>query len=1072
MKSNYVKTMLLPVVPLLFCVPSYGQSITVKGKVTDSRNLPLHGVSIRAKQGHVSGTTDEQGDFSLTVQLSDTLELRMVGYLSKLVAIGKGGKIGSIAMESKDNMLEEAQVNTGYQVLRPNEVTGSVQVLGAKKLGEQMGANIIDRLRNVASGMQFDNTYSNNKHLQKLNFTIRGLATINGQVDPLVVLDGFIYEGDLSNIDPNSIESVSILKDAAASSIWGARAGNGVLVLTSKKGAVNKGLSIAFSQSLVTQEKMRLEDQYRMDNATFIAIESMLYESGYYTGQLSRMPYRAVTPVISILDRRKNGLITVQDSTMAIDRLLTSDGVANYKKDFVRAPLLSQSYLSISRTAEQVRYHLGIGYTTDRSETNNRMRKLNLDWNNVVKISDRLEMGLNLKFTNQTDRSGMLGYTSFNYNGKFVPYLYFRDEDGKPVSVDQSYDPYYMRSFHPGKLLSWDYLPLEDYKYNTNRTDLTEWFAVANIKAKIFDFLDFNTGFQYQAQRSDQVALYQSDSYYARTTVNLYSSIDPNTGAVKYNVPQGGIRNSNENTVGSYTWRNQFDLTKSWGGWRLKALVGAELRQGKTGGNSMQVYGYSEDPLQSASVDYNNSYPTILTGALSGITGKPAFSKGINRFVSLYGNANLNWKGRYDLYASVRRDGANIFGAETNDQWNPFWSVGAGWELSRSGFYQLEWLPYVKLRATIGFSGNVNLSKTALPIASSATATYTGFPTLAITALNDPTLRWEKVMTTNIAVDFRSKGEFLSGSIEYFQKNGKNLYGIVPFDYTGWGRSGTVTKNVAEMVGHGIESRLRLRPSWDGKLGYYSDILINYNTDKTARYYAQQFTGVIDYLNGGSRINGMEGMPLRGIAAYRWAGLDGQGNPQGYLDGQPSTNYTAIRSEAVTRNREADNIHFFGSVVPRWYGSLGNTFTYRDFLLSFNVSFKADYYIKKPVTSYTNLFNTGVAHADFESRWQQSGDEQYTNVPGIVYPADQSRDSFYAASEINVLRGDHVRLEYINFGWKPKIHLGTKVFSSTININMGNLGILWRSAKDVKDPQYPGSIAPGKRVGLDLRIDF
>lgn len=1043
-----------------------------RGRVWNTEKKPVRGAVVGSAVTGFRTQTDDKGFFEMLTVESDTLTISHVGYETKTVTSLLPTELLNIVLTTRDNVIEEIEINTGYQTLKPNEITGSIQVIDKEVLNEQMGVNILDRLRNVSSGLLFDNVNLEDNNRQKHNFTVRGLSTINGPIDPLIVLDGFIYEGNIENIDPNNVESISILKDAAATSIWGARAGNGVVVITSKKGSVRNGMQISFQQSLLTGQKSDYSNLYEMGVSDYIAIEEMLFRNGYYNNQLNRNPERAVTPMISILNKRQKGLITADDSIRMVNSLLANSSKKAYQEHFLQTPALTQSFLGVARTTDNMRSNLGIGYTNNHGENKDRSRKLNLHFNNSLQLSEKLQVDVNLQFTNQNTYSGTPGFRSFTHGSKSVPYTAFTDQHGTPVPFDLSYDREFMASYYPEHLMSWEYVPLEDYKHSVSNTDLTEWYTVANVGYRPFKFLNLSSGLQIQAQNLNSYADHSIDSYYTRILINQFTEIDHDQNTVRYNIPKGGVRKEDRNTVSSYTWRNQLDFTRTWTDFDVKSILGAEIRQNKAQASGMQVYGYNSDPLRTVPVDYSKPYATLPTGASYSILGSPTYSQTLNRFVSLYLNGSLIYKRKYGFYASLRRDGANIFGAKTNDQWVPFWSAGGSWELSQEDFYRSEFMPYLKLRATYGYSGNVDLRKTPLPIASSFSASLTNFPTLIINSMNDPTLRWEKVRTYNIGVDFKFGRDIVTGTIEYYEKRGTDLYGAAPYDYTVWGRSSTITKNIAEMVGRGIEARILAQPVKTGAFSWQPEVLINFNKNKTTAYHQRNFTGLISFVGAGNAIVPIVGKPLNAIAAWRWAGLDAEGNPQGFLAGQPSTDYLGIRAEAAELDEEATNLYFVGSSVPQAYGSLINTIRYKDFRLSFNFSFKGDYYFMRPVTSYATLYTMGQAQRDFDDRWQKKGDELQTNVPAVNYPLNRDRDGFYAGSEINVLRGDHIRLEYVNIGWNTSLRFGQRNFNTVLNMNLSNLGVVWRKNRFVSDPAHPESIVPGKRIGLSLKIEL
>ncbi|UZJ64220.1 TonB-dependent receptor [Sphingobacterium sp. KU25419] len=552
--------------------------------------------------------------------------------------------------------------------------------------------------------------------------------------------------------------------------------------------------------------------------------------------------------MMAILNKSRNGEIGTVDSLRMVNKLLNNSSINNYRNHFLNTPILSQTFFNVANTSKAVRYNLGIGYTSNQGEQKDVLKKLNLYWNNSVNIAPGLTVDVNLKYTSQRSKSGTPSLSSLSYSGKSVPYMDFLDESQQSARLDLTYSSEFMDQYYPGKLLSWDYIPLEDYKHSVSTTDLTEWYALANAKYQVFDFLDFTSGLQIQSQQNRNTTQHDPESYYARVLINQFTEINSASNSVKYNIPIGGIKKDDVVSGSSYTWRNQFNLDKVWTDFDLKAIFGSELRQNKIAGNSMQVYGYDSDPLRTSPVDYSRTFPTLPLGANYSITGYPAYSETLNRFVSLYINSSLIYKKRYGINGSVRRDGANIFGAKTNDQWSPFWSAGLFWDVSKEGFFKFDYLELFKLRTTYGYSGNVDLRKTPLPIASSSTASLTNFPTLIINSLNDPTLRWEKVRTFNMGLDFRLKGGAVSGALEFYEKNGRDLYGVTAYDYTVYGRSSTLNKNVGEMVGRGFETRVSILSVRNKHMELQTDILFNTNKNKTTAYYQQNFTGLISLL--------------------------------------------------------------------------------------------------------------------------------------------------------------------------------------------------------------------------------
>lgn len=1058
-----------------FLVHAQQDNLLISGQVYSGENKePLVGVTVRLMgKGTLSRSTSD-GTFTIRVQsLKDSLVFSNVGFMEKKVAVSFFDRETPLFLERQVNYLDEALVSTGYQTVKARDITGAVEVVSNELLNQQTGLNVLQRLNNVTAGIRFDNQPINNPDLQKLNFSVRGLSTINGNLDPLVVLDGFIYEGTIGNIDPANIESVSILKDAAASAIWGARAGNGVIVMTSKKGGLRSAQAtrISLSNTSIIKQKPDLNQIYQLSSRDFINVERMLFDNGYYNTFLQYLPYYAMTPVINLLNNRKNGLITATDSAGTIDWLAGQDGRRNFAENFYGTAFSNQLSLNINGGSNSNAYGLGVGYTTDRTNLDERSRKINLLLSNSYRLMEKLQLDLTVNFTQQHDRSGKPDFSAFKIGGKSVPYLYFKNAAGNETPFESIYNKAYLDQHYSDGYLDWGYYPLQDYKQDRNTNNLNELFATTNLRYQLFDFLSANVGFQWQDQRAENEGLHEKDSYFTRLKINQFMTVDPVSGQRKYNVPKGAIRALDQQQGRSYTARTQLDFNKTFRGHRLQGIVGAEARENQLSGSSNTAYGYNEVPLTSVPVDYLTTFPTVPDNLYLNIVGAPMFTKTTNRFVSIYSNWTDLYRDKYGLSASIRKDGANIFGATTNDKWSPLWSMGASWQINREEFFKTKWLDQLKLRVTYGYSGNVDLRKTPEPIAGSGTDPYTLYPMLGISNLNDPSLRWEKVGMLNFGADFSMIKGRLSGSIDHYRKYGKDLYGETAYDYTTWGISGTIVKNVAEMQGTGWDIKLN-SINTAGILRWSSNLLLGINKNKTTAYYSNLNEGLVYFLADGNRINPVVGLPLNALAAYTWMGLNNQGMPQGLLDGEASSDYPAIFRSASMNPMGNETITYIGSAKPTHFGNLINTFSYRDFDLSVNLSYKGGYYFNKPTTSYYTLFQGGIAYPDFEQRWQKPGDEKVTNVPAMNYPVSTDADAFYARTSINVLKGDHLRLEYINLSWRKLYKFMTREVNFRLFANASNLGMIWCANKEKIDPEFAYRLRPSKQFSLGIQLEY
>lgn len=1058
---------------LLLALPAMAGRIT--GKVAGTGKEPVAGATVATKGSHLAAVTDSAGHFTIDwPKDTATLIVSCVGYITREYAVRASHPTVIIILDaSRDTLADVEVVSTGYQDIPRERSSGSFVKVDNATLNQQVGTNILKRLDGVTSGLIFNTGKTNSNPQNTTNISIRGLSTISGPLDPLIVLDGFIYEGNISNINPNDIANVTVLKDAAAASIWGARAGNGVIVINTRKARFGQKAQVNVSANVIVTEKPDLYSLPVMSSTDYVNVEEYLFNKGYFDRAASN-PSSPLTPAVEIFLQRRRGLINAQDSAIMSDVLRRTDGRDQYLEHFYRKAVTQQYAVSVRGGGERNTYLFSAACDNVLGETYASDKKLNLRMENSFRPIKDLQVDASLYYTDARSGNGRnVTYGGVLPAGRTVTYTRFADGDGNPLPVATSLRGSYTDTAGGGLLLDWRYYPLEDYKYMEARSELRELFARLAIKHRPARWLDIDLGYQYQRQQKDDRTVSGAESFMARSLVNNYSQINRAAGTVTRIVPAGGIREDATGGTGSHTLRGQASAHLDGRDHSVSAILGAEAREAGSSYSRHTLYGYQADPLAFRPVDFVTRYPTYVTGSTSSISGAP-YSSGTKtgRFVSLYGNASYTFRKRYTLTASMRRDGSNIFGVTTNDRWKPLWSAGAVWKLSSERFYHVGFLPSLTLRASYGHSGNVDLSRTAEAIGVYyPAAAVSGLPFTRVQDLNNPSLRWEQSAIFNIGADFSFRGGRLSGTLEYYTKKGTDLYGSAPYDYTGWGRSSILVRNVASMKGHGADLTLSGQ-NLVGTFSWNTTLLLSYNSSRTTAYDDPAALNAASIIGGGGKISPQVGKPLYAIVAYRWGGLDSLGNPQGYVGGVKSINYRAIANEAREKG-EKGNIIYVGPSSPTWFGSLINTFTYRRLSLTANISFRAGYWFRKSSIGYASLVSSGAGHSDFSRRWQQPGDENITNVPSFIYPAVENRDAFYRNSEINALNGGHARLQYVSLSYRLEGgKFPGKDRQVDVYVNLANIGIIWRANKDGLDPDYPSSVSPQRTFAAGARANF
>lgn len=1017
--------------------------------ITKENTLPLKGAIITVSGSKTAILTDEKGFFDFQ-SIGDKLKITVShsGYQTEHIDVA--APLVSplkIVMAYKVNDIQEVTLSTGYQKIPKERATGSFTSIDERLINQQVGTNILDRLENMADGVVVDRGSSGSPQLM-----IRGISTINGPKSPLVVVDNFPYDGDISNINPNMVENITILKDASAASIWGARAANGVIVITTKTAKMNQPLNIEWSWNMGISQKPGFGNLKTISSSDFIDVEKRLFQQGFYDSDITSPSHPVLSPVVDLLNKERNGELSSAYVDHQITLLKGIDASEQFRRYVYQPAEKRQYYLGISGGAPSFSWVSSMGYDDNVENLGETYKRVNLRFQNTWKPLKNLNITTGVYYTESKTKSGKKGYGNVIMGkNSFVPYMQLADNQGNPMPVFKDFDQNYKDSYANAKIEDWNYYPLADWKHDRVETLSSEIIVNAGLSYQIIKGLNAEVKYQYQRLNDDAQHIYGAQSYYARNYVNRFAQVD-DAGNVVFVVPKGAILDQSLSSTGINNMRGQLTYDKKWGRHSVSAIAGGESRDAVRDYSSNRYYGYDEDRRTSSSIDYTHQYPLLTSGSMEFIQRLQDLGKRSTRFVSLFTNAAYTYNDRYTVSGSLRKDASNLFGLATNDQWNPFWSVGGAWEISKENFYGVDVLPYLKLRGSYGFNGNVNPGMVAVStiVYDPENSWYTGTPMARFDNYYNPRLRWETSRMMNVAVDFSLRNNRLSGSLEYFTKRGSNLFGQAQLDYT----TGIdyMLSNVAETKGHGIDIELNSK-NIDRALKW--NTVLNFSTfrDEVAKYYladplASQFIG-----NGSSvPVSGVEGRPVYSIFAYKWAGLDPQtGDPRGYLNGEISKDYSAL----IGAGTSVQDLEFFGSAIPTMYGSFINSLSYKNLTLDIGVTYKFGYFFRRSSINYTNLYDSWTGHSDYSLRWQKPGDELSTNVPSAGL-ADANRDAFYNGAAILVEKGDHVRLQYINLSYRlDKNNFKTKAFKNlSVFTNLSNIGILWRANKKGIDPDY------------------
>ncbi|WP_127124588.1 SusC/RagA family TonB-linked outer membrane protein [Pseudoflavitalea rhizosphaerae] len=1053
---------IIRITPVAIFKPKPPKIVYLRGAVMDEQEEPLYGATVYVKRLPLSVATNIDGKFSLpNVKPGDTVVFTNIGYEMQELVADTTMQLNA-RLVAKVNSLTDVSITSGIHREERRRSTGAFAVVEGKAINRGTAANIVDRLEGVTPGLLVNRNITGG--LNQTELSIRGRSTINANPKPLIVLDNFPYSGALSSINPNDIEKITVLRDASAAAIWGAYSGNGVLVITTKKGKYNQAPRVSFSSTLISGDK---PDPYylpALSSRSAIEIEQFFYDKNFYTFSESNANRPVLSPVIELLIARRDGKISIDAANAELERLRNID----YRKD-VDDQLMQRSFhqqygINVRGGGANNHYYLSAGYDDQKQNfINTGYKRITVNVNNTILfLKKRLEVNTNILFSSSRTKKDVSGVFGVVY-----PYASLLDSNGEPAVVPAEIRQTYKDTAGGGRLLDWNYRPLEEARLNDSRTDLNSYRMDIGLRYKVIKGFYANVMYQYNKDVGEDKDLRSQESYFTRNLINKYTQIS-SAGEVIRPIPLGGILDSRGSTSISHNLRLKAEFNRSWNDHELSVNAGADIRSVNMKFEYSRLYGYNEESQSSMPLDYEGFYPMYhIPSQANRIPTASAIPTGYEKsnFISMYGNFLYTYKRNYNLSFSLRKDESNLFGVETNQKGVPLWAAGASWYASNESFYTIDWLPELKLRISSGYTGNVDRRTSAFTAAAKDGTNLYGAATASILNPPNPSLRWEKIYMFNFGVDFTFKGSRIYGSLDYYRRKAKDLIGVTPVDPTSGVES--FKWNSSSMKGKGVDLQLNFKVL-KGEVNWTSTIIASYGLDKVDKYLDRENT-ISSYL-GGQTFSPLQGNPLYSIYALRWSGLDStNGDPVGYLNGQLSKDYPQI----VNSSNFGDLI-FKGSATPKYYGSFINTFSYKRFELSCMFTYKFGYSFRRSsIRYYRLLLNQTSAHPDYDLRWKNAGDEKTTNVPSFQYPINFNRDNFYNYSEVLVEKGDHVRLKDIRFAYIFEINKRDEHnCKAEVFCHINNIGLVWKANKHGIDPDFLSSQPIPRIYSLGVKVEL
>ncbi len=1079
-------------------------SRTISGEVVDENGDPLAGATVMLKGTDIGVATNVDGQFSLMVSGNrPVLEVSYIGMTPQTISISKDIKYLFLTMKTADNMMDEVVV-TGYQNIKRESATGSYQVLTAKDLDKRSTPDLASRLEGTVPGLVMDPKKGST---DEDAFTIRGVGTFQAKSSPLIVVDGLPIEGGISTVNPYDIENITVLKDAAAASIYGARASNGVIVITTKQAKMQR-LTVDFNADLTVSEKQDYSNYGWASAADMIELErynynAMLAEPGQAGLNSVLTDYRNnrqghLSKVMRLFLQNHEGDLSDADMNAMLSNWAGNDYRKEYMDVHDRTHVTQLYNVAMRMQGNSLSSSFNVNYSTDNlGVQNENSSSLTFKYRGDLKVCKWLDLAFGLNVLNT--RSKTHAYGSYLGINSFMPYETMYNADGTRRGMEAEIYPGLEPFSDPVyELKDASFNLADEMNRNFSKRRYTNTRTFLHAKFNILPGWTASGQFQYEDIFARTKTLYEADSYFMRNLYNLYTTAssvmewvdDPSKdwwGAdfdfdayladpdhygmmqqaktqTVHHIPEGGCLQTYTQEAQYYTFRAQTGYNNTFAGKHfIDAIAGMEYRQTRvTTENSLQ-YGY--DPRTQTNLNlmtdwaYINNPTSNVFGSDAPVNGAPSTfgtSSVLHRYYSIYFTGSYVYDNRYSLSGSYRVDKTDLFGSDPKFRGRPLWSIGGSWNAHNEAFLRdYTWLNALKLRASYGLTGNIDPNSTSYLTARIKTNSITGGKQGNLQTPPNDQLRWEKTATWNAGVDFAFLGYRLNGSVDYYHKKGTDLLTVTDLDRTtGWS---SLTINSGNMVNNGIEFQLDgvIIPSQGRRsLGIRLGLNFAYNHNK--------ITKVSHFVNSGSEYLNPnllhEGYPINSMFAFDYTGLkevDGL-YYMGWRDHEGVEHTSSIGSSEFT----IDDVLYIGSTTPVYTGSILPTITWNGFTLSAMFNYYGGHYMRigndewsdgtGGSSGYTNTFGNGAVFEKVLNYWR--GDERYP--ANGYFSKDYKYLGYSNYRSSNIAHADYLKFRNImlSFNFDPKLCRRIGLNDIRLRFQVNNLGTWARNSRNL-DPE-------------------
>ncbi len=1071
MKKSLLLTLLLIV---HVCAAWAADKVITGNVIADDDKQPLIGVSVYVSADDLKKAgsnlmslgvvTDIDGNFSISVPSGiKKLQCSYIGYTTLQIELKPGQTHYNVSLQPSSTMLNDVVV-TGYQTVERRKLTAAVSKIDISE--ERIGTvkSVDQALSGQIAGLSAVATSGAPGSPVKIR--IRGTSSLNGTQDPLWVLDGIPLEGtdipsleSLKNIDdvqqssiaglnPADIADITVLKDAAATAIYGARAANGVIVITTKNGKAGK-TKINFSTRLTWSPQQNIDRLNLLNASEKVDLELQLMKSNYAMNADKGEVYRILNRYNAIDTFKKNGWDALsKDAQNEINalRLINTDW-----NDILLQDAFSQEYnLSLSGGNEKATYYTSLGYSKEQGNIPNvASDRLNLVMKANYKVNHILKFGASV-FVNRRNNDSYLatdGFTNPMFYARIAnPYLTPYDKDGNYV-----YDSD-IQSGNSDLLFN----TFEERQNTSNETTINSLSSIFDVELRFDDRFKITSQVGLQLDKTSREQIADQESFAMR----LEHQNRRNNG-VSFLPKKGGFDKNYENSDSQVTWKTMGTYRDTYADiHEFEIMVGSELRRTWATTLYSVGYGYDRRTMTNQPVVFPSESQAFPLHSKTNVE---------NAYVSAFSTMSYSLLNRYTLGGSIRFDGSDLFGVDKKYRYLPLYSVSALWRISEEPFTEnAKWMDNLVIRASYGLQGNIDKNTSPYLLGkyqSNANPILPGNTEDMIVVNSAPNdkLRWEKTHSVNVGMDFAVLNQAINLSVDYYYRKGVDLIGMqmLPLE------TGFTSTNInwASMTNKGIEIALSTRNIHTKSFMWTTTFNFAYNQNKVLK----------EAIREDATYPSREGYPAGAIFAFPYAGIDENGQMTFYNKetGKVESMKEFFKIQEFgfgaydLSNEELRNKYeYIGTADSPYTGGFNNTFTYKAWELGINCIFNAGGYVRvQPSYSLTSFDRGQNTNRDILNRW--TPENPNGTMPALV-DSNTDMDAYffldgavnpYAYSSLWVKKQNYMRIQSIRLGYELPFDLIKKlgISQATVALEGRNLFVFGSNYDNYLDPETMGN---------------